>query len=106
MERLTNDAINNLLAMSKYDYHMYGLDIKTALSELKEYRTTGLTREEVAALKAENERLPAELEKAWKQIHDDITIMQELQARVEQLEAENDKLRNDLWMVREIGLKS
>jgi len=81
MERLTNDAINNLLAMSKYDYHMYGLDIKTALSELKECRATGLTpdeintiaksqiataghnvelQEEIAELKAANERLREE----------------------------------------------
>jgi len=186
MERLTNDAIKNLLEMSKYEYHNYEADIKAALSEVKECRAIVPTPGEVAALKAkeqhisvywkrviedlsgiikakeaeidtlraENEhlrkchkseleicedhcdvvvklkaekflhekqsiqyqnvwigrgheidRLTAELEKAWKQVHEDITTMQELQSRVERLEAENNKLHNDLWMVREVGLK-
>jgi len=64
MERLTSDSIKNLFAMSKYEYHNYETDIKAALSEVKEYRAIVSTPEEVAALKAENDRLRAERDAA------------------------------------------
>jgi len=78
MERLTNDAINNLLAMSKYDYHMYGLDIKTALSELKECRATSLTPDEV------NTIAKSQIATAGHNV--------ELQEKIAELRTENERL--------------
>lgn len=110
MERLTDHAIENLLLMSRCDYHKYRVDIRAALSELQEHRATVLTPEEIATrnytligvmhfvdkgLDGDDLKLD-EVNRAAKMREITLEITEKQEGEIFTLKAENERLKAEL----------